>query len=211
MTFVTRYTPAPGEQALLKHIDGAGKVDGSCVIALPIDKWSAPYDVNSFEGHGGGLTFWDGKELVPAPVPVTHNDKDNDDNNTVEVEDAKTNKTLTTTTTATARKNNKAPQKLRPREIHYETRSGDIAFIDRAVWHQADPITKVRSYVYFKKSIIQYKFHFLFNSAGPGRACLYICIRILFNVACLLILLLFRFCEGNTMGLGHILQSYVRR
>eukprot|EP00815_Leptocylindrus_aporus_P003445 CAMPEP_0116053972 /NCGR_PEP_ID=MMETSP0322-20121206/2511_1 /TAXON_ID=163516 /ORGANISM="Leptocylindrus danicus var. apora, Strain B651" /LENGTH=82 /DNA_ID=CAMNT_0003537249 /DNA_START=261 /DNA_END=506 /DNA_ORIENTATION=+ len=28
MTFVTRYTAAPGEQALLKHIDGAGKVDG---------------------------------------------------------------------------------------------------------------------------------------------------------------------------------------
>ncbi|OEU07529.1 hypothetical protein FRACYDRAFT_197593 [Fragilariopsis cylindrus CCMP1102] len=102
MTFVTRYTPVPGEQALLKHIDGAGKVDGSCVIALPVDKWSAPYDVNSFEGHGGGLTFWDGKEP----------------------------------------KNNKAPQKFRPREIHYETRSGDIAFIDRAVWHQADPITK---------------------------------------------------------------------
>lgn len=25
---------------------------------------------------------------------------------------------------------------------HYDTRSGDIAFIDRAVWHQADPITK---------------------------------------------------------------------
>jgi len=185
MTFVTRYTPAPGEQALLKHIDGAGKVDGSCVIALPIDKWSAPYDVNSFEGHGGGLTFWDGKEPVPVPVPVTHNDKnsnknndDNDDNekegkeaikdtNTtkttmtsissknnnqnndniaVEVEEAKTNKTTTTTTT-TAKKNNKAPQKFRPREIHYETRSGDIAFIDRAVWHQADPITKVRSYV----------------------------------------------------------------
>ena len=29
-----------------------------------------------------------------------------------------------------------------PREIHYDTRSGDIAFIDKAVWHQADPITK---------------------------------------------------------------------
>ena len=183
MTFVTRYTPVPGEQALLKHIDGAGKVDGSCVIALPVDKWSAPYDVNSFEGHGGGLTFWDGKEPVPVSVPVvTHNDKEkekknddnekegkeaiqdrnttkttmpsissknnnqNNDNNAVEVEEAKTNKTITTTTaTTTAKKNNKAPQKFRPREIHYETRSGDIAFIDRAVWHQADPITKVRS------------------------------------------------------------------
>lgn len=180
MTFVTRYTPAPGEQALLKHIDGAGKVDGSCVIALPIDKWSAPYDVNSFEGHGGGLTFWDGKE--PVPVPVTNNDKDkdndnddyekekkeaikdvkttkttmisissknknqNNDSNAVEVEETKNSKTTTATTTTTAKKNNNMAQqqKFRPREIHYETRSGDIAFIDRAVWHQADPITKVR-------------------------------------------------------------------
>ena len=64
------------------------------VVALPIDRWSAPEEVNSFVGHGGGLTFWDGKE------------------------------------------------RGRPRELHYETRSGDIAFIDRAVWHQADPITK---------------------------------------------------------------------
>lgn len=31
MTFITRYTAAPGEQALLKHVDGAGKVDGSVV------------------------------------------------------------------------------------------------------------------------------------------------------------------------------------
>ena len=28
MTFITRYTPAPQEQGLLKHVDGAGKVDG---------------------------------------------------------------------------------------------------------------------------------------------------------------------------------------
>ena len=85
MTFITRYTPAPGEQALLKHVDGAGKVDGSLVLALPIDRWSAPAEENSFEGHGGGLTFWDGKD----------------------------------------------PQTGRPLEIHYETRSGDIGFIDR--------------------------------------------------------------------------------
>jgi hypothetical protein len=87
MTFLTRYTPAPGEQALLKHVDGAGKVDGSIVIALPVDRWSAPEEENSFVGHGGGLTFWDGKD---------------------------------------PQKKNKAP-----REIHYETRSGDLAFIDR--------------------------------------------------------------------------------
>ena len=31
MTFITRYTATPGEQALLKHVDGAGKVDGSVV------------------------------------------------------------------------------------------------------------------------------------------------------------------------------------
>jgi hypothetical protein len=93
MTFVTRYTPNPGEQALLKHVDGAGKVDGSVVVALPIDRWSAPQDDNAFEG--GGLTFWDGKDENRLPL-----------------------------------------------EIHYDTRSGDLAFIDRAVWHQADPISK---------------------------------------------------------------------
>lgn len=95
MTFITRYTPTPGEQALLKHVDGAGKVDGSVVVALPIDRWSAPEEVNSFEGHGGGLTFWDGKTATGCP-----------------------------------------------QELDYDTRSGDIAFIDRAVWHQANPITK---------------------------------------------------------------------
>jgi len=89
MTFITRYTPAPGEQALLKHVDGAGKVDGSIVVALPIDRWSGPEEENSFEGHGGGLTFWDGKD-----------------------------------------------SNGRPQEIDYDTRSGDVAFIDRAVWHQ---------------------------------------------------------------------------
>jgi hypothetical protein len=93
MTFITRYTPNPGEQALLKHVDGAGKVDGSIVVALPTDRWSAAEEINAFEG--GGLTFWDGRDTSK-----------------------------------------------RPREIHYDTRSGDLAFIDRAVWHQADPITK---------------------------------------------------------------------
>ena len=86
-----------------QHVDGAGKVDGSCVVALPIDRWSAPEEVNSFVGHGGGLTFWDGRD--PS---------------------------------STSTKGGRG----RPREIHYETRSGDVAFIDRAVWHQADPITK---------------------------------------------------------------------
>ena len=100
MTFVTRYTPNPGEQALLKHVDGAGKVDGSIVVALPVDRWSGPD--NEFEG--GGITFWDGKEQVES--------------------DAERKRTT------------------RPREIHYDSRSGDVAFIDRAVWHQADPITK---------------------------------------------------------------------
>jgi len=96
MTFITRYTPAPGEEALLKHVDGAGKVDGSVVVGLPIDRWSGQTEEeHSFEGHGGGLTFWDGKD------------------------------------------SNK-----RPLEIDYDTRSGDVAFIDRAVWHQANPITK---------------------------------------------------------------------
>eukprot|EP00557_Chaetoceros_sp_GSL56_P007281 CAMPEP_0176489728 /NCGR_PEP_ID=MMETSP0200_2-20121128/7461_1 /TAXON_ID=947934 /ORGANISM="Chaetoceros sp., Strain GSL56" /LENGTH=238 /DNA_ID=CAMNT_0017886925 /DNA_START=52 /DNA_END=768 /DNA_ORIENTATION=+ len=95
MTFITRYTPAPGEQALLKHIDGAGKVDGSVVVALPVDRWSNSEEENSFIGYGGGLTFWDGKG-----------------------EDGKS------------------------LEVKYDTRSGDIAFIDRAVWHQANPITK---------------------------------------------------------------------
>ena len=138
MTFITRYTAAPGEQSLLKHVDGAGKVDGSVVVALPVDRWSAPYDVNSFEGHGGGLTFWDGKESIPpttAATTETVSDPLSDDGNgqrsTVATAMASTTSTAPATTTST-----------RPREIHYDTRSGDIAFIDKAVWHQADPITK---------------------------------------------------------------------
>ncbi len=95
MTFITRYTAYPDEQALLKHVDGAGKVDGSVVVALPVDRWSGPEEVYSFEGHGGGLTFWDG-----SPVPSKQT------------------------------------------EIRYDTRSGDVGFIDKAVWHQANPITK---------------------------------------------------------------------
>ena len=71
-----------------KHVDGAGKVDGSIVVALPIDRWSATEEENSFIGHGGGITFWDGK---------------------------------------------KDPTTMQQQEIHYETRSGDIAFIDRYV------------------------------------------------------------------------------
>ena len=97
MTFITRYTPAPDENALLKHVDGAGKVDGSVVVALPIDRWTDSIENNSFEGHGGGLTFWDGR---------------------------------------------KGGSKSMPEEIVYDTRSGDVAFIDKAVWHQANPITK---------------------------------------------------------------------
>ena len=88
MTFITRYTPAPDECALLKHVDGAGKVDGSVVVALPIDRWTASKEENSFEGHGGGLTFWDG---VKKSI--------NGENE--------------------------------PEEIVYDTRSGDLAFIDR--------------------------------------------------------------------------------
>ena len=65
-------------------MDGAGKVDGSVVVALPVDRWSAPEEENSFYGHGGGITFWDGKD-----------------------------------------------ENRNPKEIHYETRSGDLAFIDR--------------------------------------------------------------------------------
>ncbi|GMH55047.1 hypothetical protein TrST_g9765 [Triparma strigata] len=95
MNFITRYTAHPKEQALLKHVDGAGKVSGSAVLALPIDKWTGPESIMSFEGHGGGVRFWDGS-AVPS----------------------------------------------KQTEVHYPTRSGDVAFIDRAVWHQADPITK---------------------------------------------------------------------
>lgn len=101
MTFITRYTPAPDENALLKHVDGAGKVDGSVVLALPIDRWTASEDENSFEGHGGGLTFWDGRT-----------------------------------------QRNAESGRREPEEIAYNTRSGDLAFIDRAVWHQANPITR---------------------------------------------------------------------
>lgn len=68
-------------------MDGAGKVDGSVVVALPVDRWSSPEDENAFEG--GGLTFWDGQQIDEE----------------------------------TGRK--------KPAEIHYDTRSGDMAFIDR--------------------------------------------------------------------------------
>ena len=73
-----------------QHVDGAGKVDGSVVVALPIDRWSAPEHVNAFEG--GGLTFWDGK-------------KQRQEDGTFSV-----------------------------LETHYDTRSGDVAFIDRYVY-----------------------------------------------------------------------------
>jgi hypothetical protein len=140
MTFVTRYTPAPGEQALLKHVDGAGKVDGSVVVALPIDRWSAPYEVNSFEGHGGGLTFWDGRERVDVSVE----EKEDEEEKNVDIPPSKVAAATTTTTMTNPprQKRTTTHTVFRPREIHYETRSGDIAFIDRAVWHQADPITK---------------------------------------------------------------------
>lgn len=75
-------------------------MDGSVVLALPIDKWSAPEEVNAFVG--GGLTFWDGK------------------NNANGTQDAST----------------------QPREIHYDTRSGDLAFIDRYV--RAEPLAPTR-------------------------------------------------------------------
>ena len=175
MTFITRYTPAPGEQALLKvrtcvgfglalsvvsvlgglgwvgiivdrhlfplacedettcfriaftnlswvqllcphcdislspsswvvlwlkneqHIDGAGRVAGSIVVSLPIDRWSGSEEENSFVGHGGGLTFWDGRQPSSSP---------SQDDTT---------------------------RKRQPRETHYDTRSGDVAFIDRYV------------------------------------------------------------------------------
>jgi hypothetical protein len=58
-------------------VDGAGKVDGSVVVALPVDRWSG--DDLAFEG--GGLTFYYSKQP----------------------------------------------------EVHYDTRSGDVAFIDRYV------------------------------------------------------------------------------
>lgn len=195
MTFVTRYTPAPGEQALLKHIDGAGKVDGSCVVALPSPKGK------SFEGFGGGLTFWDGKESIihdkeeekkereerkdgkATNIVTFSKNKDNQiDNNAVEAK----KETITT-------KRNR----FRPREIHYDTRAGDLTFIDRAVWHQADPITKV--------CLQSYKFlHF---------RCHYIvfCFRISSNVDFVLSLSPSTSSpKGNSMGLGYILQSYVR-
>ena len=66
------------DMILHQHVDGAGKVDGSIVVALPIDRWSASEEENAFEG--GGLTFWDGPKQ---------------------------------------------------QEIQYDTRSGDLALIDR--------------------------------------------------------------------------------
>jgi hypothetical protein len=67
-----------------QHVDGAGKVDGSVVVALPMDE-SSPFE-------GGGLTFWDGVKRDAATGKRTGKD-----------------------------------------EIHYDTRSGDLALIDRYV------------------------------------------------------------------------------
>jgi len=58
---------------LEKHVDGAGKVDGSVVVALLIDRWSDPEMVNSFQG--GGLTFWYGKAATTGRPLETHYDK----------------------------------------------------------------------------------------------------------------------------------------
>ena len=80
-----------------QHIDGAGRVAGSIVVSLPIDRWSGSEEENSFVGHGGGLTFWDGRQPSSSP---------SQDDTT---------------------------RKRQPRETHYETRSGDVAFIDRYV------------------------------------------------------------------------------
>jgi hypothetical protein len=84
-------------------VDGAGKVDGSIVVALPIDRWSAPEEVNAFVG--GGLTFWDGRQRV-SPAP------------------SDTGSPVGTTGSS-------ARATTAPCEIHYDTRSGDVAFIDR--------------------------------------------------------------------------------
>lgn len=67
-----------------QHVDGAGKVDGSCVVALPTEAGQ--------EFEGGGLTFWDGRRR-----------------------DENSGNLLT----------------KQPDEIHYDTRAGDLAFIDR--------------------------------------------------------------------------------
>jgi len=48
-SFVTRYSPAPGQDELGKHVDGR-KVDGSLILALPTDE---PFD-------WPGLKVWDG-------------------------------------------------------------------------------------------------------------------------------------------------------
>jgi len=90
-----------------QHIDGAGKVAGSIVVSLPIDRWSGSEEENSFVGHGGGLTFWDGRQSSSSPPQ--------DD------------------TESTSTSNHHHHQKSQPREIHYDTRSGDVAFIDRYV------------------------------------------------------------------------------
>jgi hypothetical protein len=93
-----------------QHIDGAGKVDGSIVVALPIDQWSAPYETNEFVG--GGLTFWDGGRCIQ---PVTNH-----------------NTTATNSTVSSPPPQQQQQQSRRtPDEIHYDTRSGDVAFIDR--------------------------------------------------------------------------------
>ncbi len=80
-------------------------MDGSVVVALPIDEWTAPHEQNEF--IGGGLTFWDGPKTSTVS---SSSSSTNDSDGKPSVDSKMTN------------------------EVHYDTRSGDMAFIDRYVF-----------------------------------------------------------------------------
>ena len=127
-------------------MDGSGKVDGSIVVALPIDRWSAPESTNSFVGHGGVSQYCPDKccmiimrqtfvcfRLHPCDALVV-------DRCSLKLAVLLRYSVLTIIIVSVSiytffqgltfwdgrNRETKAPN-----EIHYETRSGDLAFIDR--------------------------------------------------------------------------------
>ena len=106
-------------------MDGSGKVDGSIVVALPIDRWPAPESVNSFVGHGGVSSVVP-KALATCSIPTEWSCQPSQLTNYAMYIYLKPPQGLTFW-------DGRNQETGKPHEIHYETRSGDLAFIDRYV------------------------------------------------------------------------------
>ena len=125
-------------------MDGAGKVDGTVVVALPMEH-DSPFE-------GGGLTFWDGRRT----------------------KDPQTGKSNP------------------PAETHYDTRSGDVAFIDRCVQSVCLLVGLLVCFVIplFPRVFLSFSLTLAVavqSGLAPGRS----------------------HYQGNTMGIGHFLQGHL--